>query len=182
MKLKKFSNFLNENSLNEKSYVTPVEVLAYDEAGNEIEIPAGEELESTGYAHRKAYFKYKGETVSIPKDKLAQIISDKREKVLQESWDWKDSLGEDFDFEAYAEDNLGLAKKALSPRDMRHVASCLKMLAEELSGIPSQDDFIEAWAARDYKRALVEADDVNRVAFWIYHVFLYNKAPMKMKS
>ena len=41
MKLKKFSNFLNENSLNEKSYVTPVEVLAYDEAGNEIEIPAG---------------------------------------------------------------------------------------------------------------------------------------------
>jgi hypothetical protein len=92
-------------------------------------------------------------------------------------------LEQDFDFRKYADDNMpGLAKKILTNRDIDHVGNILEMLAKAYSGEPSHDDFVDYLLAEKYDKALMNADDVNRVAFWVYILFQINKVPIVLRE
>ena len=104
-------------------------------------------------------------------------------KMNEESLPLKEWLPTDFDFRDYVDKNMpGLARRILLPRDIDHVAKLLEMLAKSYSGVPSHDDFIDELLAERYDKALMQADDVNRIMVWIYIVFQVNKVPIVLRE
>lgn len=95
----------------------------------------------------------------------------------------KEWLPKDFDFRDYVENNLpGLARKVLVPRDIDHVASLLERLANLYNGKKDNDEFLEYLLSEKYDKALLEADDVNKIAFYVYLIFQINKVPLALRG
>lgn len=95
----------------------------------------------------------------------------------------KEWLPSDFNFREYADNNLpGLAKKVLTNRDIDHVADILEMLAKAYSGVRSDDDFVDYLLAEKYDKALMNADDTNKIAIWVYILFQINKVPILLRE
>lgn len=92
-------------------------------------------------------------------------------------------LPADFDFRDYVDKNMpGMARRILVPRDIDHVAHILELLAKSYSGEHSHDEFVDYLLAEKYDKALMEADDVNRIVFWVYVVFQINKVPIVLRE
>lgn len=92
-------------------------------------------------------------------------------------------LPADFDFRDYVSKNLpGMARRILIPHDIDHVADLMERLAEAYSGVPPEDEFLEHLLAEDYLKALMTADDVNKISLWVYIVFQINKVPITLRE
>lgn len=97
--------------------------------------------------------------------------------------DVRDWLPSDFDFVDYTEKNLpGLAKRIMTNHEITHIAHCLELLAKEYSGERSDDEFVEDLLKEDYRNALLNADDVNRIAIMVYVLFQINKVPIALRN
>jgi hypothetical protein len=83
MRVKKYSEFF----LKEAIYHTPMKILAKDEKGNPVHIPAGAEIEATGMAKGIVYFEYEGKKLSVPKKDFEIVLGTKKELALQENAD-----------------------------------------------------------------------------------------------
>lgn len=95
----------------------------------------------------------------------------------------KEWLPSDFDFREYVDENLpSLTKRILEPKQIEHVTNILEMLAKEYSGEKSDDDFVESLLTEKYDKALMLADDVNRIAFYVYVIFQVNKVPIVLRE
>jgi hypothetical protein len=95
----------------------------------------------------------------------------------------KEWLPEDFDFRDYVDKNMPmLAKRILVPKQIDHVAHLLETLAKEYSGEKSGEEFIEYLVTEKYDKALMEADDINRIAIWVYILFQINKVPLMLRE
>jgi hypothetical protein len=104
-------------------------------------------------------------------------------KMNEENLPMKEWLPSDFDFRDYVDKNLpGLARRVLVPRDLDHIAHIMEMLAKAYSGEKSNDEFVDYLLSEQYDKALMEADDVNRIAFWTYVVFQINKVPIVLRE
>ncbi len=92
-------------------------------------------------------------------------------------------LPEDFNFRKYVSENLPLyAKKTLVPNDIDHVSDILKKLSECYSGIKSNDDFVKILLSENYDKALLKADEVNKVSMFVYLLFQMNKVPIALRD
>lgn len=104
-------------------------------------------------------------------------------KMNEDNLPIKEWLPSDFNFREYADNNMPmLAKKVLTNKDIDHVAHILEMLAKSYSGVPSHDEFVDYVLAEKFDKALMEADDVNRIAIWVYILFQINKVPITLRE
>jgi len=105
-------------------------------------------------------------------------LNEQSEEDLKKEW-----LPSDFDFRQYVDDNLPtLAKRVLVPNQIDHVAHLLERLAKAYSGEKEDDDFLEFMIQEKYDKALMTADDVNKIAFCVYVVFQINKVPLMLRE
>lgn len=92
-------------------------------------------------------------------------------------------LPSDFDFVNYVEKNIPLlAKRILVQHDIKHVADLLEMLAKAYSGEKTGSKFIGYLLSENYEKALIEADDVNKISIWVYVLFQINKVPTILRD
>ena len=104
-------------------------------------------------------------------------------KINEENIPVQEWLSTDFDFRDYAAKNLpGLARRVLIPRDIDHIAHLLERLAKAYSGEPEDDEFLLFLISEKYDKALMEADDVNRISLWVYLAFQINKVPIVLRE
>lgn len=95
----------------------------------------------------------------------------------------KEWLSSDFKFRDYVDKNMpGMARRIVLPRDIDHVAHLLEVLAKAYSGEKLDDEFLEYVLAEQYDKALMNADDVNRIMIWVYIVFQINKVPIVLRE
>lgn len=104
-------------------------------------------------------------------------------KMNEEDLPMKEWLPSDFKFRDYVDSNMpGMAKRLMVPHDIDHVASLLETLAKAYSGEKLDDEFLEYVIAEQYDKALMNADDVNRIMIWVYIVFQINKVPIVLRE
>jgi hypothetical protein len=104
-------------------------------------------------------------------------------KMNEEAIPVSEWLPSDFDFRDYASENLpGLARRILLPRDIDHIANLMERLAKAYSGVSEADDFLNYLLQENYLKALMTADDVNRISIWVYIIFQINKVPITLRE
>ena len=102
----------------------------------------------------------------------------KFDELNEDNLPMREWLPSDFNFREYADNNLpGLAKKVLTNKDIDHVGEILELLAKAYSGVRSDDDFVDYLLAEKFDKALMAADDINRIAITVYVLFQINKVP-----
>lgn len=95
----------------------------------------------------------------------------------------KEWLPSDFDFREFVEENIpAMSKRIFVPNQLEQITNNLEHLAKVYSGEDTKDKFIKSLLTEKYDTALMETDDVNRIAFIVYVMFQANKVPQVLRD